>query len=138
VLESKSDNSREAKPYEIGETVKLKYLSNNPSYVKMPESFLDTIAVNVVFSALALVILLCILPALMLADVSPLERYVSPIVVIVSFPVQVIRILTSKAIIIEEIMAEKMLWQGVLATSGLCAILLTINCIIEFARIKPL
>jgi hypothetical protein len=129
VLESKSDNSRATKPYEIGETVKLKYLPNNPSYVKMPERFLDTIAENVVFSALALTLIFIFLPPLMW-DASPLVRYGLTTVIIGSFPVQAILILASKAIIIEELMAKNMYFWGALATTGLCAILLAINCVI--------
>ncbi|MDR1643753.1 MAG: DUF3592 domain-containing protein [Clostridiales bacterium] len=163
VLESKSDNSRAIKPYDIGETVKLKYLSNNPGYVKIPENFLGAVAVKVVSSVLRAYpkiiseapeksgveafarifpvpfrnFRICskscthnFVSACVYIGCVRLVQYGLPIVIIGSFPVQVILIFASKAIIIEDIVAKNMLWLGALATTGLCAILLAINCVI--------
>jgi hypothetical protein len=129
VLEGKSDNARAIKPYEIGEAVKVKYLSNEPSYVKMPESILDTVAFNVAVFVPVLAFIFSLLGQLS-ADESRLVRYGLPIAIIGSLPVQAIRILASKANIFDEIMTTKILWQGALALLGVCAILLAINSVL--------
>jgi hypothetical protein len=121
-LESKSNNPRPAKPYEIGETVDLKFLADDPNYNEINHSafyLAKRVASNaIVFAACAAG---CVWLTTM--DINWLAKYGMPILFFGTLLFQAIRIFACKAQVLDYAMIKKFFSQGVFAQMGLSAIL---------------
>ncbi|MDR1643749.1 MAG: hypothetical protein LBT59_28980 [Clostridiales bacterium] len=121
-LEGKSDNLRTKQPYEIGETVDLKYLADDPDYVAINLSAFY-IAKKVASNAIALAVCVAGCVLLTTLDVSKLVRYGMPAIFFGLLIFQVIRVFSSEAEILDEKMAQKITSVGALAQIGLSLLL---------------
>ncbi|MDR1643750.1 MAG: DUF3592 domain-containing protein [Clostridiales bacterium] len=126
-LESRCHNSFSDKPYEIGDTIKFRYMPKDPSYIKIPESVVGKVVFAVAFLLPWLVPGYFFQSTLASLDAPWLVRFGLSVVLIATYLVQARRILSNKAEMIDDAMTKKIYLQMAIADLGLCVILIVIN-----------